>query len=255
MIIYKITNIKNGRVYIGQTINSLEARWKRHQSDALNHVIDTHFARAIRYYGPSVFIAEIIDTATSQEELTRKEYFWIQQYNATESGYNETDDGIKCGGNTYKSKTAEEMAQIKEKLRISKLGGNNPNATGVKCKNINTNEEYHFSSQSEMQEFFNETNHQFCSRRCRGEIKCLYHNEWLIAYETADYPNDYTLKGKTKRRGTQIRVTNLTTGETRVFPSLRATAEAMPHLPNRQILGEIAKGIRPQLTNYLIESI
>ena len=44
-------------------------------------------------------------------------------------------------------------------------------------------EEYYFDSQSEMQTFFNETNHQFCSRRCRKEIKCLYKNEWLIAYE------------------------------------------------------------------------
>lgn len=255
MIIYKITNITNGKAYIGQTINSLESRWQRHQTDALNHVLDTHFARAIRYYGPSSFTAEIIDTAISQEELTSKEYYWIKYYNTVETGYNETNDGLKCGGNTYKNKTPEEMAVIKEKLRISKLGGNNPNATGVKCKNINTNEEYHFNSQSEMQTFFNEANHQFCSRRCRGEIKCLYRNEWVIAYETAEYPVDYTVKGQTKRRGTQIRVTNLQTGEVYTYPSLRATAEAMPQLPSRHILGEIVKGIRPQLINYLIESI
>ena len=66
MIIYKITNIQNGKMYIGQTINSLEDRWKRHQSDALNNVIDTHFARAIRYYGVDNFITEIIDTAETQ---------------------------------------------------------------------------------------------------------------------------------------------------------------------------------------------
>lgn len=74
MIIYKITNIKNNKVYIGQTINSLEDRWRRHQTDALNNVIDTHFARAIRYYKPESFIAEIIDTAQTQEELTQKEH-------------------------------------------------------------------------------------------------------------------------------------------------------------------------------------
>ena len=255
MIIYKITNTTNGKAYIGQTINSLELRWRRHQADALNHVLDTHFARAIRYYGPSAFATEIIDTATSQEELTQKEYYWIRYYNTVETGYNETDNDLKCGGNTYKNKTPEEITAIKEKLRISKLGGNNPNATGVKCKNINTNEEYHFDSQSEMQAFFNETNHQFCSRRCRGEIKCLYKNEWMIAYETADYPTDYTVKGQAKKRGTQIRVTDLQTGKIYTYSSLRATAEAMPQLPNRQILSEIIKGIRPQLMNYLIENI
>ena len=45
MIIYKITNKQNGKMYIGQTINSLENRWKRHQSDALNNIIDTHFIK------------------------------------------------------------------------------------------------------------------------------------------------------------------------------------------------------------------
>ena len=114
------------------------------------------------------------------------------------------------------------MASIKEKIRQSKIGGNNPQATGVKCKNINTNEEYHFGSQSEMQAFFNESNHQFCSRRCRGEIKCLYKNEWLIAYEYDDYPSNYTLKGQTKKRGNQIKITELSTGKYFIFPSIRA---------------------------------
>ena len=146
MIIYKITNIKNNKVYIGQTINSLEDRFNRHKNDALNNVIDTHFARAIRYYGPDAFKAEIIDTADSQEELTQKESYWIKYYNSTIDGYNETDAEYKSGGNTYKSKTPEELAIISEKLRQSKLGSKNPNHTAVKCKNINTNEEYHFGS-------------------------------------------------------------------------------------------------------------
>ena len=51
MIIYKITNIKNNKVYIGQTIRPMKDRFNRHINDALNNVIDTHFARAIRKYG------------------------------------------------------------------------------------------------------------------------------------------------------------------------------------------------------------
>ena len=94
MIIYKITNKQNNKVYIGQTINSLEARWKRHQTDALNNIIDTHFARAIKYYGADNFEVEIIDTASSQEELTQKEYYWIDYYQASINGYNENDDGL-----------------------------------------------------------------------------------------------------------------------------------------------------------------
>jgi group I intron endonuclease len=66
MIIYKITNTLNGKMYIGQTIRSIEERWKRHKNDALNNILNTHFARAIRYYGPEVFTVEVIDIATTQ---------------------------------------------------------------------------------------------------------------------------------------------------------------------------------------------
>lgn len=194
MFIYKITNKINNKVYIGQTIRPVQDRWKRHINDALHNVLDTHFARAIRYYSPENFIIETIDTATNQEELNQKEQYWIRFYDSISNGYNETDAISKCGGNTYKSKTPEEMKKISEKIRQSKLGGKNPHSTKVKCKNINTNEEYHFDCQADAQKFFNETNHQFISRRCRHEIKCLYRNEWLIAYENDDYISDYTIK-------------------------------------------------------------
>ena len=45
--IYKITNIVNGKVYIGQTIRPIEDRFHRHINDAMNNRLNTHFARAI----------------------------------------------------------------------------------------------------------------------------------------------------------------------------------------------------------------
>lgn len=125
------------------------------------------------------------------------------------------------------------MEAIKEKIRNSKLGGKNPNATGVKCKNIYTNEEYFFDSQAEMKVFFNENNHQFISRRCQKIIKCLYKEEWLIAYTNENYPDIYFEKGKTPKKGTQIKVTNKETLETKTFNSLRELEREMPELPSR----------------------
>ena len=49
--------------------------------------------------------------------------------------YNKADGGE--GGDTYKYKSEEEMEEIKEKIRQSKLGGKNPQARKVKCKNVN----------------------------------------------------------------------------------------------------------------------
>ena len=140
MWIYKITNIQNNKVYIGQTIRPVKDRFNRHINDALNNIIDTHFARAIRKYGKENFIIEQIDTAQTQDELNQKERYWIQYYNSVEEGYNETDAISKCGGNTYQSKTEEEMEVIKEKIRQTKIGAKNPKARKVKRINIETNE-------------------------------------------------------------------------------------------------------------------
>lgn len=60
MWIYKIINIQNNKVYIGQTIRPIEQRFNRHLSDALNNVLDIHLARAIRKYGKDSFIIEEI---------------------------------------------------------------------------------------------------------------------------------------------------------------------------------------------------
>ena len=75
MWIYKITNIQNNKVYIGQTIRPVKDRFNRHINDALNNILDTHFARAIRKYGKENFIIEEIDTAQNQEELNKKEQY------------------------------------------------------------------------------------------------------------------------------------------------------------------------------------
>ena len=146
MWIYKITNIQNNKVYIGQTIRPIKDRFNRHINDALNNALDTHFARAIRKYGKESFIIEEIDIASSQEELNKKEQYWIRYYNDKIDGYNETDDIYKCGGNTYKNKTEEEMKIIKEKISKTKMEGLNPMAKKIKRINIQTNEIEYFDS-------------------------------------------------------------------------------------------------------------
>ena len=140
MEIYKITNKVNGKVYIGQTIRPAEYRFHRHINDAMHNILDTHFARAIRKYGPDKWQLEVIDGAETQEELNQKERYWIRYYNSVEEGYNETDAISKCGGNTYQSKTEEEMEEIKDKIRQTKLGAKNPMARHVRRINVVTGE-------------------------------------------------------------------------------------------------------------------
>lgn len=139
--IYKITNKTNGKVYIGQTIRPIEKRFNRHISDAVNNILDTHFARAIRKYGKENFQLDLIDTAKSQEELNKKEYYWIKYYNSVKCGYNETNAIYKCGGDTYSQKTESEMRIIKREISKAKMGKKNPMAKQIKRINVVTGEE------------------------------------------------------------------------------------------------------------------
>ena len=74
-IVYKITNKLNGKVYIGQTTEGIEKRWKRHCGYQIND--GTYFHNAIKKYGAENFTIEIIDKAKNQEELNELEFFYI----------------------------------------------------------------------------------------------------------------------------------------------------------------------------------
>ena len=90
MIVYLITNKVNGKQYVGQTIRSLEERWKDH----CRVRDENYFHRAIRKYGPENFSLEIIDTAETDEELDEKEIFWIKELNTLfPNGYNLKEGG------------------------------------------------------------------------------------------------------------------------------------------------------------------
>lgn len=187
MYIYKITNTVNGKVYIGQSIRPIEKRFQRHINDAVNNVLDTHFARAIRTYGEDNFKLELIETCNTQEELNLREQYWIRHYDSIHNGYNETDALYKRGGNTYFSKTESEMAEISDKIRKSKVGSKNPHSHSVKVLNVVTNEEKVFDTVKDCQEYFNENTHRFITTRVNGQTKSLYKNEWKIAYTEDEY--------------------------------------------------------------------
>lgn len=183
MWIYKITNIQNNKVYIGQTIRPIKERFHRHINDAMNNILDTHFARAIRKYGKDNFIIEEIDNANSQDELNKKEQYWIQHYNSVNEGYNETDAISKCGGNTYQSKTEKEMEDIKEKIRQTKLGNKNPMAKKIKRTNIITNEIDIFDTVISCAQACGIKNGKTSiSTRLNGQIKSPYKNTWIFEY-------------------------------------------------------------------------
>lgn len=77
MIVYKISNDINGKLYIGITTCQLEVRWKGHLHDA-DRGIERPLYRAMRKYGKEHFKIEQIDTANTPEELGEKERYYIK---------------------------------------------------------------------------------------------------------------------------------------------------------------------------------
>lgn len=217
MYVYKITNKYNGKVYIGQSVRPIEKRFKRHINDAINNVLDTHFARAIRKYGVESFVLELLDSAETQEELNYKEQYYIKLYNSIENGYNETDALYKCGGNTYKCKTIDELQKISLKIRESKIGGSNPNSKKIKVLNEDTKEELIFETVNDCKNFFNEKHHRFITNRVNGTTKTLYKGIWNISYFDCDY---FPLLKEMKRNSYNIEVIEKETNNKLNFTSI-----------------------------------
>ena len=183
MFIYKATSATTGKVYIGQTIRPVEYRFHRHINDAMHNILDTHFARAIRKYGPDQWQLEVIDAATTQDELNQKEQYWIKYYNSVEEGYNETDAISKCGGNTYQSKTEEELKEIGEKIRQTKIGAKNPMARRIRRINILTNEVKIFDTIISCAQACGIKNGKTSiATRLNGQVKSPYKNTWIFEY-------------------------------------------------------------------------
>ena len=81
----------NQKVYIGQSINSLDHRKKQHYKESKYHKNDTtYFHNALKKYSEQDFIWEILEELTSLEELNSREIYWIEYYQSTnkEKGYN-----------------------------------------------------------------------------------------------------------------------------------------------------------------------
>ena len=87
MLIYKITNDINSKLYIGQTTKTLEERIKSHRNSFVSGK-DTHLYRAMRKYGWEKFHFHTIAEVNDQETLNELEAFYIAKYDTIRNGYN-----------------------------------------------------------------------------------------------------------------------------------------------------------------------
>ena len=92
--IYSITNVVTGDMYIGQTIQDFEKRWKSHIS-ALNrgNHDNEYLQRSWNKYGEGAFKFKAIHYCDELDILNDLEKYYIKKYDTYNNGFNMTEGG------------------------------------------------------------------------------------------------------------------------------------------------------------------
>lgn len=109
MVVYKTTNLINGKIYVGQD--------SKNNPEYLGS--GTIIKRAIKKYGKENFKKEILHFCKNKAEMDEKERYWIERLNTIKEGYNITGGGDGCLG-------CKQSDETKQKRREKNLGEKNP---------------------------------------------------------------------------------------------------------------------------------
>lgn len=197
MIIYRITNLANNKVYIGKT-NNFKRRSREHAQ--ASKIEETKLYRAIRKYGLECFKFEELFHVLPNFELSIEEIekFFVEEYNSYKCGYNSTPGG-QCNTNyadaDYKFKSGSAFRgkklseEHKKKIGLSNIGKHtrpgltNPNASTeiFEFKNHKTQEEFR-GTRYEFVTKYSIKNHGNISSLISGKLKTAY--GWVLISRT-----------------------------------------------------------------------
>jgi group I intron endonuclease len=185
-LIYRMTS-PSGKVYIGQTVSSLNTRIASHYT--ASKAKKTKIGDCLSKYPRSETLWEIIDYAHSKEELDEKEQGYISTYRSMEPeyGYNLKEGGSKgllteetkrkigdkAKGRAVSEETRKKLSEVgrgkinspetRKKMSICKTGSNNVLSKRVRCVELDV-----VFPCIEEAERISGIDHSSISRVCRG---------------------------------------------------------------------------------------
>ena len=211
-IIYNITNLINNKVYIGETIRSLNARWTQHKNQAFCKKSNRYLYQSMRKYGLENFKIEVLEYCFIEDRFKR-EAEYIKQYNSLiPNGYNNIMP-IKASNPQMVETIIQEwekgysIIEISNILHIdAKQISNYLKGSGVtdedikirkkeKAKNRNGKIVYRFNITGEFIDSFASAseaarkllfNHASISKCCKGDLITYNNYIWLYNEEDLD---------------------------------------------------------------------
>jgi group I intron endonuclease len=105
MVIYRTTNLINGKFYVGKDTRNLNCYLGSGEL----------LKKAIKKYGKNNFVKEILEICDNLTELEEREKYWIKKLDSINQGYNLTEGGT--GGDTFNNNPNKEIIRNKLKER------------------------------------------------------------------------------------------------------------------------------------------
>ena len=226
MVVYKITNLINGKCYIGQTTGNVKYRWRQHKNSS-KYKNKSILGLAIAKYGKDNFTFEVLENC-SIDQLDDKERYYIKFYNSlTPNGYN-----METGGNSLKKLSKETIHKIKAtRKRVS-----------VIATNVKTGKEIFYESLlAATKDGFTMSAIVKC---CKG--KYSLHNEHYWRFSNEPKKEHKVIKIKTKPKSV-IGIHKIT-GEILEFNSINAASKIGF---GRKEIDYCCRGIYSQHKNYI----
>lgn len=207
--VYKISNSVNNKVYIGETIQGIQNRFRQHMRDShtpKHRCYNCHFYRAIRKYGIDKFFVQELESVsgTNKNDVKKKiqelEVHYINTYDSFKNGCN-SDSGGRGGKviseNTRKIQSLIKKSDpnVKKKLDYARQFRNIEQAVNV--FDYNTGEIINsFESIAQASNYYN-IDSSSVSACCKGKheyLRILENKKVVFRYIKDIYNSKYTVE-------------------------------------------------------------
>lgn len=174
--VYKITNIINGKCYVGQTNVTVRRRFGQHKCKARNgYEKERPIHKAINEYGENNFVAEVLETGISESEIDNREKYWIEEENSMyPNGYN-----VQSGGKESYECAEDAIKRDFERERVNRA----PHGDIIMLDKISGREIAIFRCATHAEKFlrkngYPKANHWPITKCCMGKQKTAYGHKW-----------------------------------------------------------------------------